>query len=84
MYVVFVRTPRFLFAVKEGLLENSQLMGLIGEEEGYDLWHSGDEAPHRAFRVKIKGRCPEASITVRGTYTDQAYTVTDTVLVKCP
>jgi hypothetical protein len=84
VYFVFARTPRFLFAVKDGLLENPLLMGLIGEEEGYDLWYSGEEAPHQTFRVTIKGRCPEASLTVRGTYTDHTYAVTDTVLVKCP
>lgn len=83
-YFIFIRTPRFLFAIKDGLLENSQLMGTIGEEEGYNLWYSGDEVSNRTFRVTINGRCPEASLTVRGTYTDEAHTVTDTVLVKCP
>ncbi|WP_022826326.1 hypothetical protein [Hymenobacter norwichensis] len=84
VYFVFARTPRFLFDVKDSLLENSQLMGLIGEEEGYNLWYSGEEAPQRTFRVTIKGRCPEASLTVRGTYMDETYAVMDTVLVKCP
>jgi hypothetical protein len=84
VYFLFARTPRFLFAVKDGLLKNPQLMGLIGEEEGYNLWYSGEETPQQTFRVTIMGRCPEASLTVRGTYRDEAYAVTDTVLVKCP
>ncbi|MFD2786938.1 hypothetical protein [Hymenobacter rubripertinctus] len=82
-YFIFIRTPQFLFTVKDGLLENPQLMGAIGEEAGYNLWYSGNEAPNRTFQVTIKGGCPEASLIVRGTYTDKAHTVTDTVLVKC-
>ncbi|MBD2715788.1 hypothetical protein KBK19_12150 [Microvirga sp. STR05] len=82
-YFVFARTPRFLFAIKNDLLENPQLMRLIGEEEGYNLWYSGEETPNQTFRVTIHGQCPEASITICGTYRGEAYSVTDTVVVKC-
>jgi hypothetical protein len=83
VYFIFVRTPQFLFTIKKDLSKNARLMALIGEETGYTVYYSGEEAPQRIFRVKITGGCTNASLTVSGTYNNETYVVTDTVIIKC-
>lgn len=40
VYAIFLRPPKFLFAIKEDLISNSQLMQAIGGEQGYQLYYS--------------------------------------------
>ena len=83
VYLVFFRPTAFLFTVRERLLANRELMARIGGANGYEMRGSDKKTTPWIFRITIKGRCPGASLTVRGTYTDTSYTISDTLVTNC-
>jgi hypothetical protein len=82
-YIVFVTTPGFLSQIKTGLVSNEQLMQVIGGEQGYELYYSGDAPTEKRFRVTVHGACDSAYVRVQGFYQGDQYTVTDTLVVAC-
>ncbi|WP_162910527.1 hypothetical protein [Hymenobacter oligotrophus] len=83
IYFLFVRTPGFLFNLKNTLIEDRELMNSIGGENGYHIYYSGTKELKNKFYIKINGKCEGSSLTISGVFDKNAHSISDTILVKC-
>ncbi|QIL75662.1 hypothetical protein [Hymenobacter sp. HDW8] len=65
------------------MIDNTEIMQAIGDEQGYQVYFSGDTETERKFHVIIHGACDNAFVTVNGVYADNKYSITDTLIVDC-
>jgi hypothetical protein len=85
----YLRTPSFLFSLKDAMAQDSRIRKVIGPSRGYSLSYSkqdlsaGDTAQ---FSVQLIGSCDSTYALVKGLYYQKGsgltYQIRDTTFVK--
>jgi hypothetical protein len=85
----YVRTPAFLFSLKDALAQDSRIRKVIGPSRGYSLSYSKQEVREgdtAHFSVQLMGSCDSAYALVKGLYYQKGgrltYQIRDTTFVQ--
>jgi hypothetical protein len=85
----YLRTPAFLFALKDALVQDSHIHKVIGPSRGYSLRYSKQEVREgdtAQFSVQLTGSCDSAYVLVKGFYYQKGgkliYQIRDTAFVQ--
>jgi hypothetical protein len=88
----YLRTPAFLFSLKDALQQDSRFRKALGASRGYSLNYSKHDLPEgdtAQFSVQVVGSCDSAYVLIKGFYYQKGrvltYQIQDTVFVQnCP
>jgi hypothetical protein len=82
-YFFYWKTPSFYWKLDESITSNKMLMDKIGGWKEIQFKYADSLETDNPFRITVVGECDSASIVIRGIYTKNNYTLTDTTIHKC-
>jgi len=82
-YIFYIKPPSFIWSLQDKMETDSVLMGRIGGWKEYHFSYSDSVKQDNTFKAVMVGKCDSASVVFRGTYTDDKYVISDTVVQEC-
>lgn len=82
-YFIYWKTPSFYWKLDESITSNKMLMDRIGGWKEIQFKYADSLETDNPFIITVIGECDSSSVVIRGTYTRNNYTLTDTIIHKC-
>jgi hypothetical protein len=81
-YYVDIKPPKFRRHLEDELTQNTSLMQSIGGWRQTQFNYTDNENKN-TFYLIVTGNCNDSFIRINGSYTDDKYAITDSVISRC-
>lgn len=83
IYFIYLKTPSFWWKLEDDITSNKALMNEVGGLKEIQFKYADSLDADNPFRITVVGECDSALIVMRGFYTKDRYTLSDTIIRKC-